>query len=248
MERARILIIEDEASLALPVKRGLEEDGHAVDWADNGQDGLIRALSESYDLIVLDWRLPRLSGLAVTKSLRSAGVQTRILMLTAMRDVEYRVAGLNAGADDYLTKPFSFDEFLARVHALIRRTNVAHLPEDMYPTALRVGPLELHSARRTVRCGGRPFELRAKEFQLLELLMQRPGDVISRTHIAERVWGSPFDVTDNAIDVTISKLRRRLEDETASAEHHVTLETLRGVGYRIVAHPDSLDRAAIQLS
>jgi DNA-binding response OmpR family regulator len=247
METARILIIEDEASLAIPVKRGLDEDGHTVDWVDNGQDGLIKALSEPYDLIVLDWRLPRLNGLAVIKSLRSAGIQSRILMLTAMRNVEYRVAGLNAGADDYLTKPFSFDEFLARIHALIRRTDVPHLPEEAYPVSLRMGPLELHSIRRTVRCGGQPLHLRGKEFQLLELLMQRPGDVISRTHIAEHVWGSPFDVTDNAIDVTVSKLRRRLQDETARSAHTITLETLRGVGYRLVARPRSQDPLPLQM-
>ncbi len=228
----RILLIEDEEGLALPIQRGLEEEGYQVDLAGNGEDGLLQALTSPYAVIILDWRLPGIDGLAVVERLRGAKMTVPVLMLTAMRDVDYRVRGLNAGADDYLTKPFSFEELLARIKALGRRTQAPETPPGHERVLFKAGPLEMDTIRRTARLGPHPLSLRMKEYQLLELLIRRVGDVVTRTAIAERVWGSPFDVTDNAIDVTVSNLRQHLE----SAAHQagtVRIETIRGVGYRL---------------
>jgi two-component system OmpR family response regulator len=225
----RLLLIEDEASLAVPTKRGLEEDGYQVKWVANGPDGLEAALTEDYDLLVVDWRLPGLDGHTLIKRLRQERHNVPILMLTALRDVDHRVAGLDAGADDYLTKPFSFEEFLARLRALRRRQS--EVPEEAaFPqTPLRAGALVLNTARRAAHLDGQALDLRQKEYMLLELLLRRADAVVTRTRIAESVWGSAFDVSDNAIDITISTLRQKLRE----AGGETLVETVRGVGYRL---------------
>ena len=226
-----MLIVEDEASLSEPMTRGLEEEGYLVDVAEDGRSGLMKALTEDYDVLIVDWRLPGLDGRTLIERLRSGKAAVPVLMLTAMRDVDHRVAGLDAGADDYLTKPFSFEELLARLRALRRRPNGSG---ETSSDAIEVGPLRLDMPRRTAWIGGTELELRTKEYRLLELLARLAGEVVTRTMIAERVWGSAFEVTDNAIDVTVSNLRNHLS-KAGDEEEHVTVETVRGVGYRLVA-------------
>jgi DNA-binding response OmpR family regulator len=228
----RLLVVEDEEAISAPVRRGLEEEGYAVTVEADGQRGLAEALVGDYDGLVVDWRLPSLDGRTLVERLRAGGVGTPVLLLTALGDIEYRVAGLDAGADDYLAKPFSFEELLARLRALLRRSRSS--PEagpGLQPVHLRLGRLHLDAARRTARVGdGADLGLRDKEFRLLELLLRHAGEVVSRTRIAERVWGSVFEVTDNAIDITASGLRQRLAEATPTG---VRFETVRGVGYRL---------------
>lgn len=230
--RPTLLLVEDERSLAEPMSRGLEEEGYAVDVSSDGRDGLTRALTEEYDLLIVDWRLPEIDGRTLIERLRAASRHMPVLMLTALRDVDHRVAGLDAGADDYLTKPFAFEELLARLRALQRRGR----PDGHSGLEGRIeaGPVQLDLARRAAWIGSDELELRAKEYGLLELLARRVGEVVTRTVIAERVWGSAFDVTDNAIDVTVSNLRSRLNQGA-----DVRVETVRGVGYRLVVLQDS---------
>lgn len=230
----RVLFIEDEDGVAAPIKRGLEEEGYVVDWTRQGEEGLTKALAADYELLIVDWRLPGLDGRTLVQRIREEGDETPILMLTALRDVDHRVAGLDAGADDYLTKPFSFEELLARLRALRRRdTTVADI--DIEDTHLRAGALSLDTKRRTVRYGASTLDLRPKSFRLLEFLLRNKGQVVTRTAIAERVWGSPLDVTDNAIDVTVSSLRRALQDAEPVGDGFspVIVETERGIGYRL---------------
>lgn len=231
----RLLVIEDEEAISEPVRRGLEEEGYVVTVEADGQRGLAEALEGTYDGLVVDWRLPRLDGRTLVERLRAGGVSTPVLLLTALSDVEYRVAGLDAGADDYLSKPFAFDELLARLRALLRRSQTFPETEPgLQPVHLRLGRLHLDASRRHVRLEGfgidPVLDLRDKEFRLLELLLRHAGEVVSRTRIAERVWGSVFDVTDNAIDITASGLRQRLAEATPTG---VRFETVRGVGYRL---------------
>jgi DNA-binding response OmpR family regulator len=231
----RLLVVEDEAAIANPVRRGLEEEGYVVTVEADGQRGLAEALVGDYDGLVVDWRLPGLDGRTLVERLRAGGITAPVLLLTALGDVEYRVAGLDAGADDYLLKPFAFDELLARLRALLRRSQASPgAGPGLQPVHLRLGRLHLDAARRQVRIegrGGAPIiDLRDKEFRLLELLLRHAGEVVSRTRIAERIWGSAFDVTDNAIDITASGLRQRLAE---SAPTGVLFETVRGVGYRL---------------
>ena len=227
-------MVEDEESLSGPVARGLQEEGYTVDLAADGAQGLQKALAGSYDVLIIDWRLPGMDGRTLIEHLRMAGQRTPILMLTAMRDIDHRVAGLDAGADDYLTKPFSFEELLARLRALRRRAMDAPAA-NLQPVHLQVGPLKMDTARREVRLKRQPLTLRMKEYLLLELLMRRTEEVVTRTMIAERVWGSPFEVTDNAIDVTVSGLRQKLAEvqEGRHDQSTVEVETVRGVGYRL---------------
>lgn len=232
-----VLIVEDERSLANPMTRGLEEEGYVVEVAFDGQTGLMKALAEAYDVVVVDWRLPRLDGRTLVERLRAAKASVPVLMLTAMRDVDHRIAGLDAGADDYLTKPFSFEELLARLRALRRRkadSEVAPGPRDV----IVAGPLRMDVQRRSVTLDSASVELRPKEYRLLELMARRAGDVVTRTLIAERVWGSAFEVTDNAIDVTVSNLRNRLA-AAADSQTAVEIETVRGVGYRLLTNPSN---------
>jgi DNA-binding response OmpR family regulator len=231
----RILLVEDEEAIAEPVRRGLEEEGYVVTVEHDGQRGLAEALVGDYDAHIVDWRLPGIDGRALVERLRGGGVRTPVLMLTALGDIEYRVAGLDAGADDYLAKPFDFDELLARLRALLRRSHAsAEVDTGLQPVHLRLGRLHLDAARRRVRVEGDDrggeLDFRDKEFRLLELLLRHAGEVVSRTRIAERVWGSPFGVTDNAIDITASGLRQRLGEAEPNG---VRFETVRGVGYRL---------------
>jgi DNA-binding response OmpR family regulator len=231
----RLLLVEDEKAIAEPVRRGLEEEGYVVAVEEDGQRGLAEALVGEYDALIVDWRLPGIDGRTLVERLRGGGVVAPVLMLTALGDVEYRVAGLDAGADDYLAKPFDFDELLARLRALLRRSHATtETGPGLQPVHLRLGRLHLDAARRRVRVEGKDrsgeLDLRDKEFRLLELLLRHPGEVVSRTRIAERVWGSPFGVTDNAIDITASGLRQRLGDAEPNG---VRFETVRGVGYRL---------------
>ncbi|MCS3936990.1 two-component system OmpR family response regulator [Salinibacter ruber] len=239
----RILFVEDEADVAGPIKRGLEEEGYRVSWTTEGEEGLTEALAVSYDVLIVDWRLPGMDGRTLVERLRSEGNATPLLMLTALQDVDHRVAGLDAGADDYLTKPFSFEELLARLRALTRRADRQAESPDTQTTHLQAGALTMDTARRTVRYGPSSLDLRPKAFRLLELLLRQKGTVVTRTTIAERVWGSPYDVTANAIDVTVSSLRQALQDVglTGDALSRVSIETARGIGYRLTVSPSSKD-------
>lgn len=233
-----ILLVEDEERLARSLKRGLEEEGYTVDVAHDGLEGETQALVNGYDLLIVDWRLPGQDGKTLVENVRGRERSYPILMLTALGDVDHRVAGLNAGADDYLPKPFAFEELLARLRALRRRP-----PMRGEKTTLQIGPVTLDTKRRAVSVGDQTLDLRPKEFGLLELLMRRPGEVLSRTVIAERVWGDAFYVSDNAIDVTVSNLRQKLanarEAEQTAAETVATIETKRGIGYRLAAPDES---------
>jgi heavy metal response regulator len=221
----RILIVEDEKKVASFLRRGLEAEHHEVDVAHDGDAGLSRALEDDYDLLVLDVMLPRRSGLDVVRALRERGRRTPILMLTARAELSDKVSGLDVGADDYLTKPFEFEELLARVRALLRRGAPAGSP------ILRVADLTLDPATRRVERAGRPIELTPREFALLEYFLRHPGRVLSRALIAEHVWGIHFDTLTNVIDVYVNYLRRKID---ADFEPKL-LHTARGVGYVLKA-------------
>ncbi len=229
-----ILLIEDEARLAASVRQGLEEEGYRVDWAADAQEGERLGLANAYDAFLVDWRLPKGDGKTLVERLRAAGKEQPVLMLTALSDIEHRVAGLDAGADDYLPKPFAFEELVARLRALLRRPPLAD--QDR---VVCVGPLALDSERRRVTMtGGRGevvLNLRPKEYAMLDAFLRSVGAALSRTVLAERVWGDALYVTDNALDVTVSGLRQRLDDaaRASGAERAPRIETIRGVGYRL---------------
>ena len=230
-----VLLIEDEARLAGSIRRGLEEEGYRVDVAGDAVAGERLALANAYDAFVVDWRLPRGDGKTLVERIRAEGRDQPVLMLTALSDVEHRVAGLDAGADDYLPKPFAFEELVARLRALLRRP-----PLSDQERTVTVGPLTLDGERRKVTMVGPKGEavlnLRPKEYAMLEVFMRSADAVLSRTVLAERVWGDALFVTDNALDVTVSGLRQRLADaeKTSGAEEAPGIETIRGVGYRLV--------------
>jgi DNA-binding response OmpR family regulator len=220
----RILVVEDEHKLAGVLKRGLEEHGYAVDVAYDGEDGLAMALAAPYDAIVLDVMLPMRDGLSVCTQLRAQNRHMPVLMLTARDAVDDRVAGLDSGADDYLTKPFAFREFLARVRALLRRdTRNARDP------VLRVADLQVDTVSHEVRRAGRLVELTSKEYAILEYLARNPNRVLTRTQIAEHVWDFDFVSMSNVIDVYIGYLRRKLGDDSEPR----LLRTVRGTGYQL---------------
>jgi two-component system OmpR family response regulator len=221
----RVLVIEDEAKLAQVIARGLREEGYAADVAGRGEDALWMAQSAAYDAILLDVMLPGADGFAVCRSLREAGVWSPILMLTARDAVEDRVSGLDAGADDYLVKPFSFEELLARVRALVRRA-----PAER-PVVIEVGNLRLDPAARRAWRGETELELSAKEFALLELFMRRPGRVLSRSELLDGAWDMAFERRSNIVDVYMRYLRAKI-DKPFGCE---SIETVRGVGYRLRA-------------
>lgn len=221
----RLLVVEDEARIARFIRRGLEEEGHAVDVATDGDEAIVLATTNDYDVILLDILLPRRNGLAVCHDLRQRNVATPILMLTAKDSVQDKVAGLNSGADDYLTKPFSFDELVARVNALTRRQALARSP------ILSVADLTLDPISHDVRRGGDPIELTNKEYALLALLMRRPGQVLTRTQIAQQIWDMDVDSDSNVIDVYIRYLRKKLD----AGRDQPLIHTVRGVGYTIRA-------------
>jgi two-component system OmpR family response regulator len=223
----RALIVEDEPKMAALLRRGLVEEGYAADIARTGEDAVCMARAAPYDAIVLDVMLPGQDGFEVCRQLRAGGVWTPILMLTARDAVEDRVAGLDSGADDYLSKPFSFAELLARLRALMRREPV------LLGTTLEVADLSLDTATRQVSRAGQPVTLTNKEYALLEYLMRHPNQVLTRTMIAEHVWNFDFDTGTNVIDVHIRYLRRKIDDP-----HDLKLiQTVRGAGYRISADP-----------
>jgi heavy metal response regulator len=221
----RILVVEDEHKLAAVVRRGLEEHGYAVDVAYDGDDGLAMAEVEPYDLIVLDIMLPGIDGLTVCARLRSGRRNMPVLMLTARDTVDDRVAGLDAGADDYLVKPFAFRELLARVRALLRRDGLSKDP------VLRVGDLEVDTVSHEVRRDGRQIELTSKEYAMLEYFMRNPNRVLTRTQIAEHVWDYDFMSMSNVIDVYVRYLRRKLGDD----QEPRLFRTVRGTGYQLRA-------------
>ncbi len=219
----RVLVVEDEPSIAGFVRQGLSEAGYAVDVARDGQEGLEYGLAAEYDVIVLDLMLPRLDGLQLLGRLRAQGSKAPVLLLTARDGVDDRVAGLDAGADDYLVKPFAFPELLARVRALLRR------PPLQSGTILCVGDLELDTARREVRRAGRLIDLSPREFTLLEYLLRHPGRVLTRTQIAEHIWNFDTYNESNVVDVYIGYLRRKVDRGFARP----LIQTIRGVGYRL---------------
>ena len=224
----RILVVEDEKKVASFLRRGLEAEHHEVDVAHDGDAGLARALATEYDLLILDVMLPRRDGLEVVRELRKQGRRMPILVLTARATLPDKVTGLDVGADDYLTKPFEFAEFLARVRALLRRG------APTTPPILAVSNLTLDPVTRKVVRGGRPIELTPREYALLEFLMRHPGRVLSRALIAEHVWGVHFDSFTNVIDVYVNYLRRKIDSELEPK----LLHTVRGVGY-VLKDPDS---------
>lgn len=221
----RILVVEDERKVASFIKKGLEEEGYAVDVAADGEEGLVMALTRVHDLIILDIRLPRMDGLRVLQALRQDDVTTPVLLLTVRATIEDKVLGLDAGADDYLTKPFAFQELVARVRALLRRRT------DAEPTLLHIGDLTLDPARRTVTRGGEKIDLTPREFALLDYFMRNPGRVLTRTMIAEHVWDYSFDTSTNVIDVYVNYLRKKVD----AGREPKLLHTMRGVGYVLKA-------------
>jgi two-component system OmpR family response regulator len=225
----RILIIEDDTATAEYIARGLAQEGQTTEVARTGKDGLFLALSEQFDVIVTDRMLPAPDGLAIVRALRASAVSTPVLMLTALGDVERRVEGLDAGADDYLAKPFAFSELYARIRALSRRPNTAEMPQS----ELVVGDLRMDLLRRTVTRQGTPIDLLPTEWRLLEYMMRHPGQVLTRTMLLERVWDFAFDPTTNVVDVHVSRLRRKLE----APDGPPLIRTIRGAGYVLETRP-----------
>lgn len=218
-----VLVVEDEVKMAALIRRGLSEEGLTVDIAGTGEDALIMARTTGYDAIVLDVVLPGIDGFETCRRLRVEGIWTPVLMLTARGALGDRVAGLDGGADDYLTKPFSFVELLARLRALVRRGQAER------PTVIEVGDLKLDPATRQVWRGGTEIELSAKEFTLLSVFMRNPGVVLSRTQLLEQAWEYDFEHRSNVIEVYIRYLRRKIDNPFGVA----SLETVRGAGYRL---------------
>jgi two-component system OmpR family response regulator len=219
--RMRVLLVEDEIKMSRALRRGLEQEGYAVDTALDGHDGLHRATEWDYDAIVLDVMLPGLDGVEVCRRLRQAGRWAPVLMLTARDGVTDRINGLDAGADDYLIKPFAFEELLARLRAQVRRGVRER------PAVLTVADLALDPAAHTATLADRPLPLSAREFALLEFLMRHAGEVVRRTAILEHVWDYNYDGLSNVVDVYVGYLRRKLEQP----DGQVRIRTVRGVGY-----------------
>jgi two-component system OmpR family response regulator len=218
----RVLIVEDDGQTAAFILKGLAEAGHVADHADNGRDGLFLATSGDYDAMIVDRMLPGIDGVSVIQAMRAANVATPTLILSALGQVDERVAGLKAGADDYLTKPFAFSELLARLEALTRRRSTK-APD----TKLVVGDLEMELLSRTVKRAGKPVDLQPREFRLLEFLMRHAEQVVTRTMLLEGVWDYHFDPQTNVIDVHISRLRQKIDKGFATP----LLHTVRGAGY-----------------
>ncbi|MDG2517004.1 response regulator transcription factor [Lysobacter soli] len=222
----RVLLIEDDPHTAAFIGKGLREDGHTVEHAGDGKQGLFLATTESFDAIVLDRMLPALDGLVLLQTLRGAGNRTPLLLLTALGEVDHRVEGLRAGADDYLVKPFAYSELSARLDSIVRREREQAQRE---PTRLSVGDLELDLLARDARRAGKRIELQPREFRLLEYLMRQAGRVVTRTMLLEAVWDYHFDPQTNVIDVHISRLRQKIDH----GFERPLLHTVRGAGYRL---------------
>jgi two-component system copper resistance phosphate regulon response regulator CusR len=221
----KILVVEDDRTVGQYVKRGLEEQRYHADLVDDGLEGLRLASGGRYDLIVLDLRLPEMNGLEVLRTLRDRGNTTPVLVLTAQDAVDFKVQALRSGADDYVTKPFAFEELLARVEALGRR------PKEIRAPLLKVGDLELDMATREVKRAGERIDLTPKEYTVLEYLMRHAGKVMSRTLITEYAWDYHFDPGTNIVDVVINRLRKKVD----SAHAQKLVHTVRGVGYVVKA-------------
>jgi two-component system OmpR family response regulator len=225
-DEMKFLLVEDDAETAAYIMRGLKEHGHTVDHAATGRDGLFLGGSETYDIMIVDRMLPGMDGLSIVKLLRSTGVKTPILFLTAMGGIDDRVEGLNAGGDDYLVKPFGFSELLARVNALARRP-----PLSSSQTVLHVADLEMDLLKRTVTRAGVEIDVQPREFMLLEFLMRHAGQVVTRTMLLEGVWDFHFDPKTNIVETHISRLRAKI-----NRGHEAELiQTVRGSGYVIRA-------------
>jgi two-component system OmpR family response regulator len=227
----RVLVVEDDARTASMLRRGLTEDGYSVEVSGDGLDAVWRACENTYDAIVLDLMLPGIDGFEVCRRLRAAERWAPILMLTARADLPDRVRGLDGGADDYLAKPFSFEELSARLRALVRRGAPAR------PTVLEAGSLRLDPATRQAWRGTVALELSTKELALLELLLRRPDEVLSRTFILDHAWDSSYDVSSNVVDQYVSALRRKIDRPFGVDQ----LETVRGAGYRLRSTPVPAD-------
>lgn len=224
----KLLIVEDDKEAAAYLKRALSEAGHTVDLADRGRDGLMLAAAEPYDVIVLDRMLPEIDGVGILRTIRASGVKTPVLLLTALGGIDDRVEGLEAGADDYLVKPFAFAELLARVNALARRP-----PPQEVRTELIVADLKLDLLKRTVTRAGQRVDLQPREFQLLEYLMRHAGRVVTRTMLLENVWDFHFDPKTNIVETHVSRLRGKVDRGHACE----LIQTVRGSGY-ILREPD----------
>jgi two-component system OmpR family response regulator len=225
----RILLVEDDPHTAAFIAKGLKEDGHAVDQADNGRDGLFLAGTERYDAIVLDRMLPQVDGMAVLRTLRGTGNRTPVLLLTALGEVDHRVEGLRAGADDYLAKPFQTEELIARLRALIRRASGNTSSE------LTAGPVRLDTRSGRVTHSGEPVKLTAQEYKLLSYLMHHKGKVVSRTELIEHIYDQDFDRDSNTIEVFVTRIRKKLGADV--------ITTIRGLGYSL-DDPDEQPRAS----
>ncbi len=219
----RVLIVEDEKSLADILKKGLEEEGYAVDVAYDGEDGLFMAENEPSDIVILDIMLPVIDGITILKSMRKAGVKTPVLMLTARDAVTDKVAGLDSGADDYLTKPFSFEELLARMRALLRRNT------EVNSSVIVIGDLAIDTAAHEVTRGGKAVVLSAREYTLLEYMAMNRNTVLSRTSLTEHLYDRDFDLDSNVIDVFINRIRNKIDRRHGTKLIH----TVRGAGYML---------------
>jgi DNA-binding response OmpR family regulator len=221
----RLLIVDDDKKAARVLSRGLQEEGFVIDVGHSGETGGELARRNRYDAILLDWLLPGKDGLELCRELRTAGIETPILMLTARDSLHDRVSGLNTGADDYITKPFAFEELLARIRALLRRSELTR------PPVLRVGELALDPATQRVTYEGRAIELTPKEYAILHILMRHAGDVVTRARIGDAAWEADPEDLRNLLDVHVSHLRRKI----SVGAHAPVIETIRGRGFRIVA-------------
>ncbi len=221
----RILVVEDEKKLAAHLRKALREGGHAVDEAHNGEDALVLGATEPYDAIILDIMLPGRDGLSVLRVLRQKNVTTPVLILSARGETSERIEGLNLGADDYMSKPFSMEELVARVNVMLRRGACDR------PAMLKVGDLTMNVASREVRRGGKPVALTVREFGLLEYLMRSAGRVVTRTLILEHVWGYHFDPGTNVVEVYVQRLRKKMDE----GHDRTLVQTVFGYGYKMSA-------------
>jgi DNA-binding response OmpR family regulator len=226
----KILIVEDDTAISSYIGKGLTEAGFAVDSAFDGEEGLSFINSYTYDLVVMDLMLPKLDGLSIVEKMRSMGKNIPVLILSAKRSVDETVRGLQAGGDDYLVKPFSFSELLARVQVLLRRANV--YSRESEPSILCSGGISLNLLTREVKRDGALIELQAKEFSLLEYFLRHPGQVLSKTQILERIWNHQFDPQTNVVDVLVFRLRSKIDKEFETK----TIQNIRSVGYVFQPH------------
>jgi DNA-binding response OmpR family regulator len=218
----RVLVVEDDRKIVDFIAKGLTQAGFAVDQCGNGEDGLSLALNEPYDAAIIDLMLPRLDGLSLIRKLRLSNVATPVIILSAKRSVDDRVAGIQIGSDDYLTKPFAFVELLARVQALIRRSQ-----REVQPACLSAGSISLDLLTRQVLRAGKVIDLQPREFSLLEYLLRNTGRVVSKAMILEHVWNYHFDPQTNVVDVLVCRLRNKVDKDS----HEKLIHTIRGVGY-----------------